>query len=552
MFNFTEFSSPFTKDKSKKDKKGDLFIDDNAIPCEKKSKLRLFRTPSLPYRLKFRSHPVSDITPSKKNSKDSASSSVASTSTPAAQNDLFPAFTPVPSAFRKSERNLLEKKSRDVKYIEKLKTDIESLNKNISNLHHQNAEKESEINELTGEIENMKLAEDFLKDIAEQAINKINQSDQKVKEILQNYDFLLHHMDRMNCENENLLELNKNLTESNDEFTKINEGRINELEKLLDLKNGELAKLKQKLNEKSKLMKNLEFELGKKTMENLNLTKKIENSEEQVKIFEVQHEENMKMMKNSYENEIFFLYSKLSTAQNQVTKLTRNQKKIQTMDLETQLDLENQKAQLEMEKKNINITIKNYQNIIEVLSLRLKNSDTDVENVMKENQNLKSEIANLKENYENLRNSAEELRKTSGNKDALMEQIMASSESEMVQMVSKISEYFNEKFNEIEEIKKSYESRNENLKKMSASLLEEYTVGINMARLELDDKQKKIDQFESEMKDIKLENFQLKMQLNEKKTDESLPRVQGEVLKQDTNDSQKEENLQLKSKVTNP
>lgn len=548
-----DFSSPFTKDKSKKDKKADLFLDDNAIPTDKKSKLRLFRTPSLPYRLKFRQ--ISDLTPSKKSSKQPAST--VSTPTPASSSTAVQAIAippPPMSIFRKSERNLLEKKSRDEKYIEKLKIDIESLNKQIRMLSDQDFRKENEINDLNNEIENMKIAEEFLEKIAEQAIYKISQSDEKVKEILHNYDILLHHMDRMTCENENLLELNENLNQSNDEFMKINEEQIAELEKTLKAKNEELHKMKYKLMERKSTIKNFEFELGKKTMENYELSLKIDKSEEHLKIFEVQHEENLKMLKNSYENEIFFLNSQLSKAQNQLVKLSKNQKKIQTMDLESQIEFENKKAKFEIEKKNYDITIKNYQNIIEVVSMRLKKSDTDVELVMKENSELKSEICNLRTNYEKLRNSAENLKKNFDDKNQLFEQLMVSSEKEMITMVSKMNDYFNEKFFEIGELKKSFDVRDKNLKKMTSTILEEYTIGIELARIELDDKQKKLFDYENEIKAIKLENLQLKMKLSEgpgtKAT--TLATIEEETATDDEKKNiqqREEENLQLKLKV---
>lgn len=458
------------------------------------------------------------------------------------------------SIFRKAERNLLEKKSRDEKYIEKLKADIEGLNKKIAFLQIQNVNKSSEVNELQNDIENINIAEGFLEKIAEQAIRKVSESDEKVKEILHNYDILLHHMDRMNCENENLLELNDKLNRSNDEFMKINEEKIQELEKILKLKNDELMRMKRQLSEKNSAFKNFEFELGKKTMENYNLSTKLDKSEEHFKIFEIQCEGNWKVQQTSYENEIFFLHNQLARSQNQLVKLSKNQKRIETMDLESQIDFENQKAKFEIEKKNYDITIKNYQNIIEVLSLRLKKSDTDIEIIMADNSGLKSEIAALRTNYEKLRNSAENLKKNFDDKNMLIEQLMVSSEAEMVTMVSKMNDYFNEKFFEIAELKKSFDIRDKNLKKMTSTILEEYTIGIELARLELDDKQKKIVEYESEIKSIKLENLQLKMKLGEGTANNAntLATIEEETA---TDDEKKniqqrdEENMQLKTKV---
>jgi hypothetical protein len=552
------------KNAEKKSTTSDLFRDDNAIQSsDKKSKLRLFRTPSLPYRLKFRQ--VSDLTPSKKISKQQPaelstqapaflpSSAVTPTSAVANQAAVPPPF----SLFRKSERNLLEKKSRDEKYIEKLRIDMDRMNKQIRALEEQNVDKICEIADLNNEIKNMRIAEDFLEKVAKQAIEKINQSDEKVKEILQNYDVLLHHMDRMNNENENLLTLNDNLTKSNDEFTKINEEQLKAMEKTLQAKCEEFEIIKQKLNEKNNQMKNFEFELGKKTMENFELCSKIENSEEHMKIFEIQHEENMKMLKNSYENEIFFLTSQLSKVQNHLVKLNKAQKKIQSMDLETQIDFENQKIKFAAEKKNYDLTIKNYQSVIEVLSLRLKKSDTDVEFMMKENSKLKADNAELRVNYDKLRNSAENLKKNFDEKNQLFEEMMATSEAEMITMVGKMNDYFNEKFFEIGELKKNFDVRDKNLKKMTSTILEEYTIGIELARIELDEKQKKLSEYENEIKAIKFENLQLKMKLSEGMGNKSISNVTLPTIEEETatDDEKKniqerdEENLQLKLKV---
>lgn len=448
----------------------------------------------------------------------------------------------------------MEKKSRDEKYIEKLKVDIDDLNKKLVLLHLQNSQRAEEIDDLNNEIDSMEVAEGFLEKIAEQAINKISQSDEKVKEILHNYDILLHHMDRMGCENENLLELNEKLTRSNNEFLKLNEERINEMETKLKAKNDELLRMRQKVIERNNVAKHFEFELGRKTMENHGLTVKLEKSVENVKIFEVQHEENMKMLKNSYETEIFFLQTKLSNTQIQLTKIVKNQKRMHSMDMESQIDFENQKKCFDMEKKKFNIAFKEYETIIEVLSKRLRESDTGVEAVMAENKELKLEIASLRLNYEKLRSSAENLKKNFDDKNKLFEQLMSSSEMEMMTMVSKMNDYFNEKFSEIAELKKSFDLRDKNLKKITSTILEEYTIGIELARLELDDKQKKIVDYENEMKTIKLENLQLKMKLSESNSHKTatLETIEEETATDDEKKNiqqREEENLQLRMKV---
>lgn len=173
---------------------------------------------------------------------------------------------------------------------------------------------------------------------------------------------------------------------------------------------------------------------------------------------------------------------------------------------------------------------------------------------MAENSELKSEVSNLRTNYEKLRGSAENLKKNFDEKNRLFEQLMVSSETEMMTMVSKMNDYFNEKFFEIAELKKSFDVRDKNLKKMTSTILEEYTIGIELARIELDDKQKKLVEFEIEIKAIKLENLQLKMKISEESGNKATPLASFEeeaaTVDADKNIQQREEeNLQLKSKV---
>ena len=85
----------------------------------------------------------------------------------------------------------------------------------------------------------------------------------------------------------------------------------------------------------------------------------------------------------------------------------------------------------------------------------------------------------------------------------------------MIQMVGKMNNFFNEKFFEIAELKKSFETRDKNLKQMTTTVLEEFSVGIELAKIELDEKQKRLHEIDNENKSIKLENLQLKMKLSE-------------------------------------
>lgn len=423
MFIITDFSSPFSKDKSdkpekskkheekEKEKEKKESSEDCPASDKKSSKLRLFRTPSLPYRLKFRQ--VSDLTPSKKQDKAEK------------QDKACTPINPQTALMFKRCSSMIDRqptKSRDEKYVEKLRMDIEKLHLEMRALKGDVTTKTEEIDELKYEMDNMAKAEVFLEKVAQQSILKIRESDEKIKDILHNYDNMLHNMDRMTIENENLMALNANLDKSNEEMIKIKEEQFNVLEAKLQTKNEEILKLKIHLTEKLNILQTFEFELGKKTIENFELLNKMEQTEEFKKLFEIQHEESLKMLKNSYENEIFFLNNQLAKCQNQLLKLNKNQKKFQhqqqnQFDLESQIDFENQKTKFEIEKKNYEITLKNYQNIIEILSIRLKKSDGDVEVLMQEN-------CEIKTNYEKLKNSAENLKKNFDEKNQLFDKLM--------------------------------------------------------------------------------------------------------------------------------
>jgi hypothetical protein len=535
-------------------------MDEHAIPSsdKKSSKLRLFRTPSLPYRLKFRQ--ISDLTPSKSSKKDSKDSFATLQS-----SGIAPIPPHTASIFRKCEKSVLEKKSRDEKYIEKLRGDIEKLNQHISSLSKENQDKSTEIRDLQFELENREEAEKFLEKIAHQAIEKIYQGEEETKNILKENDSLLLSFEKMYFENENLLCLIENLKKSQEVWKNQKAKEISYLEKKLQQKTQELQQSKAQLSEKLNIIKSFEFELGKKTFENYEITTRLEKTEEHMKICDVQNEENMKLLKNSYENEIFFLNNQLSKVQNQLLKINKSQKKFNHQQqfglVENQIDFEAQRSKFENEKRNYEVTLKNYSNIIEILSMRLKKSDTDVEVLMAENNDLKAEILELKTNYEKLKNSAENLKKNFDEKNTLMEKLMQTSETEMISMVGKMNDFFNEKFFEISELKKSFETRDKNLKKMTSTILEEFAIGIELAKIELDEKQKKLLEIENENKTFKLENLQLKMKLSEfERSPETIEDQTKEEAKEDddagtTDDEKKkiqdkeEENVKLKMKV---
>lgn len=186
------------------------------------------------------------------------------------------------------------------------------------------------------------------------------------------------------------------------------------------------------------------------------------------------------------------------------------------------------------EKYHYQITLNNTRSTVNILMERLKKSDTDVEllkdelellSVSKtvledENLQLSGEISQLKNDIEEyktvltaLRNASIALEREVKERDSVFEKFM-SSEEETLETVNKL---FNDKLEEnigkyfemYSDIKRKYEARENYICDMK-SLLDEFANGIELARMELDLKDKQLMELQQENKTIKLENMTYK------------------------------------------
>lgn len=190
-------------------------------------------------------------------------------------------------------------------------------------------------------------------------------------------------------------------------------------------------------------------------------------------------------------------------------------------------ELNRENARLQTEKYNYQLTLNNTRSTVNILMERLKKSDGDVEtlkseldSVVKSKAEIETESNKLREEIEEyrrvlaaLRSSSSQLEKEMRDKEEVFEKIMTS-EEDAILTVSQIGKLFNEKMEEsisryldmYDELKKKYDAREAYIQDMK-TLLDEFATGIELARIELDTKDKKIFELENENKDIKLENM---------------------------------------------
>lgn len=202
-----------------------------------------------------------------------------------------------------------------------------------------------------------------------------------------------------------------------------------------------------------------------------------------------------------------------------------------------ELDAEMEETQRECtrlltDRYNYQMALKNHQATMKILMERLKKSDKDVEilkaeldsciaskldveannlKLVEEVQMLSMEIDEYRHALTALRNSSVNLEREMLEKESVYEKIM-SSEQETLETVNKIGKLLNDKVEEniskyadlYNDVKKKYDVREKYIKDMK-SLLEEFATGIELARLELDMKEKQLLELQDENKNIKLE-----------------------------------------------
>uniref|UniRef100_A0A182N3P6 Hyaluronan-mediated motility receptor C-terminal domain-containing protein n=1 Tax=Anopheles dirus TaxID=7168 RepID=A0A182N3P6_9DIPT len=184
-------------------------------------------------------------------------------------------------------------------------------------------------------------------------------------------------------------------------------------------------------------------------------------------------------------------------------------------------------SRLKTEKYNYQLTLNNTRSTVNILMERLKKSDGDVELLKAEleqvlrskaeletcNGKLREEIAEYRRVLGALRASSTLLEQEMREKSEVFEKLM-NSEEDAIATVSQIGQLFSDRMEEsvgryvgmYEELKKQYDAREAYIQDLKA-LLDEFANGIELARIELDAKDKKIGELEHENKGIKLQNM---------------------------------------------
>lgn len=202
------------------------------------------------------------------------------------------------------------------------------------------------------------------------------------------------------------------------------------------------------------------------------------------------------------------------------------------------------------DRYNYEVTLKNTRSTVNILMERLKKSDSDVEILQMEldsmlavkasletqNLDLSDEVQRLRLELDEyrlalsaLRNSSLALEKEVLEKESVFEKLMLS-EEETLETVNKIGKLFNERLEEnigkyaelYSDLKKKYDARETYIKDMKA-LLEEFATGIELARLELDIKEKQIFELQEENKNIKLETMTYKFKCEQYDMEQRVP-----------------------------
>ncbi|ETN62704.1 miranda, partial [Anopheles darlingi] len=200
-------------------------------------------------------------------------------------------------------------------------------------------------------------------------------------------------------------------------------------------------------------------------------------------------------------------------------------------ELETEVrDLTMECSRLKTEKYNYQLTLNNTRSTVNILMERLKKSDSDVELLKVELEQILRSKAEMETDNNKLREDIEEYKRVLGalqSSSSLLEkemrernevfEKMMNSEEDAILTVSQIGRLFSDRMEEsmgrylemYEELKKKYDAREAYIQDMK-TLLDEFANGIELARIELDTKDKKILELENENKNIQLENMTIR------------------------------------------
>ncbi|XP_055595998.1 centrosomal protein of 83 kDa [Uranotaenia lowii] len=422
-----------------------------------------------------------------------------------------------------------------MRYVEESRStihDMDRLKKENEKLLAQLTEKNTIVEGMQEELNENQFEMDEIRDELR------NEFNQELSAVIKKYEQQLATMTEVNemkikeCDSIFVLEKSKLIKEHSDKIKKMEKEHLNEIERI-----GEQAEEKIRISEVQceERMKALEMSIqssinnalaNEKVLWKKELDKCQKIAETEIMQCEFEKRDLRALWEASnevikeHENKIAELERRLLVEMGGSTKTKE--------EYERELkDATKENTKLQTEKYNYQLTLNNTRSTVNILMERLKKSDGDVEmlkseldsiskskaEIETENNKLREELEEYKRVLTALRLSSSQLEKEMREKEEIFEKIMTS-EEDAILTVSQIGKLFNEKMEEsisryldmYDELKKKYDAREAYIQDMK-TLLDEFATGIELARIELDTKDKKIFELENENKDIKLENM---------------------------------------------
>ncbi|XP_058463964.1 interaptin [Malaya genurostris] len=435
--------------------------------------------------------------------------------------------------------------------------EIDTLKKENEKLLAQLSEKNTIIEGMQEELNENQFEMDEIRDEVRNDFN------QELSALTKKFDQQIATMSEMNemkvreCESVFVLEKSKLIKEQTDKLKKLEMDHMREIERI-----GEQAEEKIRISEvqSEERIKALELSIQNSisnalASEKMHWQKELDKCQKIAETEIMQCEFEKRDLKALWEasNEV------IKEHEHKINELERKLRAEMGSCSKTKEEYENEikeankeNTRLKTEKYNYQLTLNNTRSTVNILMDRLKKSDGDVEmlkceleSLIKSKSEIETENNKLREEMEEyrrvltaLRMSSSQLEKEMREKEEVFEKIMTS-EEDAIMTVSQIGKLFNEKMEEsisryldmYEDLKKKYDAREAYIQDMK-TLLDEFATGIELARIELDTKDKKIFDLENENKDIKLENMTIRFKCeqfekyqNEERCPEASPKI---------------------------
>ncbi|XP_053688527.1 myosin-2 heavy chain [Sabethes cyaneus] len=447
-----------------------------------------------------------------------------------------------------------------MRYVEESRVtirDIDDLKKENQTLLAQLSEKNTIVEAMQEELNENQFQMDEIRD------DLRNDFNQELSAVIKKYEQQLATTNEVNemkireCESIFVLEKSKLIKEQTDKIKKLEKNHLREIEQI-----GEQAEEKIRIAEvqSEERIKALELSIQSSianalAKEKLVWQKELDKCQKIAETEIMQCEFEKRDLKALWEasNEV------IKEHENKINELDRKLRTEMGTNGKTKDEYEaelkeakKENSRLQTEKYNYQLTLNNTRSTVNILMERLKKSDSDVEllkseldallksksEMETENNKLREEMDEYRRVLTALRLSSTQLEKEMRDKEEVFEKIMTS-EEDAIMTVSQIGKLFSDKMEEsisryldmYDELKKKYEAREAYIQDMK-TLLDEFATGIELARIELDTKDKKIFELENENKDIKLENMtfrfkceQFEKYQNEERRSQSTPEM---------------------------